>query len=161
MIQTNKILRSRRIVCTFKTQKFENFDSLAPLARNYSQISIFFSLIREVRSYQSHVMCVTKTQVYYYCTDKICDWPTGYRDLKKLYTVEDAKCENVAYMVCDWNQVLNESKAVRRIFFQWGGGKIGCLVSEILRGSGATKPEGAKRPSGGRVWEGVSPPPTR
>ena len=29
-----------------------------------------------------------------------------------------------------------------------------------MRGSGATKPEGAKRPSGGNVWEGGFPPPT-
>ena len=48
-------------------------------------------------------------------------------------------------------------KAVRRIFS--GGGARLAVLGEwyILWRSGATKPEGAKRPSGGRVCEGGDP----
>ena len=62
---TNKILRSRRIVglCIRRKKK---------LARSLRSLVIIYKFL------------VFQTQGYY-CTDKICDSPTRYRDLEELY----------------------------------------------------------------------------
>ena len=61
----------------FKTHKWEYFGSLAPLARN------------NLREFLKFLVFWSRTYHEYYkqkdiiCTDKICNWPTRYWDLKE------------------------------------------------------------------------------
>ena len=74
---SNKILRSRSIVCLRRTNVKISARSLRSLVIIYEICNISSILIKFISG-------VLQTQGYY-CTDKICDWPTRYWDLEESY----------------------------------------------------------------------------